>query len=144
VSQGAVKMEQDIVVIAPRGNTLILAGLATSMAVNILGTGLIVFKIFKVLLEYEPTSVKGTLDWLKKNGGDRLLHILFIIIESGMALFAIQLVRIVLTSTGPVVGMDLVIGIHEMLNQIASLILRFQTRGVLLHQENNTLIQIIQ
>jgi hypothetical protein len=70
LAQGAVKMEQDIVVIAPRarGNTLILAGLATSMAVNILGTGLMAFKIFKVLLEYEPTSVKGTLDWLKKNG----------------------------------------------------------------------------
>ena len=38
--------------------------------------------------------------------------------ESGMALFAIQLVRIVLTSTGPVAGRDLVIGIHEMLNVI--------------------------
>ena len=96
-SQGAVKMEQDIVVISPWGNTLILTGLATSMAVNLLMTGLIAFRLFR-------------------NSGFR--YILCIIIGSGMALFAIQLVRIVLTSTGPVVGMDLVIGIHEMLNVI--------------------------
>jgi hypothetical protein len=112
VSQGAVKMEQDIVVIAPRGNTLILTGLATSMAVNILGTGLIAFKIFKVFLK-----VKVTITWSK------LLPIMFIVIESGTALFAIQLVLIVLTSTRLVVGMDLVIGIHEMLNVIYSFLL---------------------
>ena len=90
-------MEHDIVVISSWGNTLILTGLATSMAVNLLMTGLIAFRLFR-------DSV--------------FRYILCIIIGSGMALFAIQLVRIVLTSTGPVVGMDLVIGIHEMLNVI--------------------------
>jgi hypothetical protein len=36
---------------APWGNTLTLTGLAASMAVNALVTGLIVFKILKVFLE---------------------------------------------------------------------------------------------
>ena len=116
-SQGAVKMEQDIVVIAPWGNTLILTGLATSMAVNLLGTGLIVFKILKVMLPFKPTfkSVKVLKEWIDVA---KFRHILFIVIESGMALFAIQLVRIVLTSTELVVGMNFVIGIHKMLNVI--------------------------
>jgi hypothetical protein len=118
-SQGAVKMEQDIVVIAPWGNTLILTGLAISMAVNLLVTGLIVFRILKAFVGFtSTTSLRRTLGLLDSTQVSNLRYILFIIIESGMALFAIQLVRIVLTSTGPVVGMDLVIGIHEMLNVI--------------------------
>jgi hypothetical protein len=107
-------------------NTVSLTGLATSMAVNALMTGLIVFKILKVFLEFKPTSVEQTLGSLSSTGGSKLRHIIFIIIESGMALFAVQLVRVVLTSlvaqientefTGPAVGMELVIGIHQMLN----------------------------
>jgi TRAP-type mannitol/chloroaromatic compound transport system permease small subunit len=68
------------------------------MAVNALMTGLIVFKILKVFLEFKPTSVERTLGSLSSTGGSKLRHIIFIIIESGMALFAIQLVRVVLTS----------------------------------------------
>jgi hypothetical protein len=100
------------------------------MAVNALMTGLIVFKILKVFIQYKPTSVERTLgsESLSSSGGSKLRHIIFIIIESGMALFAVQLVRVVLTSlvaqivftgyTGPFVGMDLVVGIHGMLNVI--------------------------
>jgi hypothetical protein len=100
--------------------------LATSMVMNALTTGLIVFKILKVFLELKPTSVEQTLGSLGSTGGSKLRHIIFIIIESGMALFAIQLARVVLTSlamqttstefTGPVVRMELLIGIHEMFN----------------------------
>ena len=107
---------------------MVLTGLATSMAVNALVTGLIVFKILKVFLEFKPTSVERTLGSLSSTGGSKLRHIIFIIIESGMALFAIQLVRVVLSivnlqtgSTkfvGPVIGIEFVIGIHEMLNVI--------------------------
>jgi hypothetical protein len=121
--------EQGILFSAPWGNTLGLTGLATSMAVNALMTGLIVFKILKVFLEFKSsTSVEQTLGSLSSTGGSKLRHVIFIIIESGMALFAIQLVRIVLTSlvaqtvytgfTGPVVGMELVIPIHQMFNVI--------------------------
>jgi hypothetical protein len=104
------------------------------MAVNALMTGLIVFKILKVFLEFKPTSVERTLGSSSLGGGSKLRHILFIIIESGMALFAVQLVRIVLTVLvaqvqagpedtqlvpGPVLaGMNLAIGIQEMFNVI--------------------------
>jgi TRAP-type mannitol/chloroaromatic compound transport system permease small subunit len=99
------------------------------MAVNALMTSLIVFKILKVFLEFKPTSVELTLGSLSSMaGGSKLRHVIFIIIESGMALFAIQLVRVVLTSlvaqtgyiayAGPAVGMNLVIGIHQVLNVI--------------------------
>jgi hypothetical protein len=108
--------------------TLNLTGLAVSMAVNALMTGLIVFKILKVFLEFKPTSVEQTLGSLGSTGGSKLRHIIFIIIESGMALFAIQLIRVVLSIlvaqsvltglTGPQVGMEIVIVIHQMLNVI--------------------------
>ena len=97
------------------------------MAVNFLMTGLIVFKILKVTREFKPTSVEQTLGSLGSTESSKLPHVIFIIIESGMALFAIQLVRVVFTSlvahTGFTVrslvfGMQFVIGIHEMLNVI--------------------------
>jgi hypothetical protein len=107
---------------------LALTGLTTSMALNALVTGLIIFKIVNVFLELKPTSVERTMGSLSSTGGSKLRHIIFIIIESGMVLFAIQLVRIVLTAlvaqtgyigfTGPEVGMKLVTGIHQILNVI--------------------------
>jgi hypothetical protein len=103
---------------------LVLTGLVTSMAVNALMTGLIVLKILKVFIENKPTSVERTLG-SGSTGGSKLRHVIFIIIESGMALFAVQLVRVVLTclgaqteSTGPWVGEQLVIGIHQVPNVI--------------------------
>ena len=66
---------------------LFLTGLAASMVVNALVTGMIVFRILKVT-RARPSTLTG---------GNKFRHIMFIIIESGMALFAIQLVRIVLS-----------------------------------------------
>ena len=79
---------------------MILTGLLASMAVNALVTGLIVFKILKVFLEskrleIDATPVERTLASLSLTAGTKLRHIIFIIIESGMALFAIHLVRVV-------------------------------------------------
>jgi hypothetical protein len=98
------------------------------MAVNALMTGLIVLKILKVFLEFKSTSVEQTLGSLSSTGGSKLRHVIFIIIESGMALFAIQLVRVVLTIlwaqtesselTGLSVGTKLVMPIHQMFNVI--------------------------
>ena len=94
------------------------------MAVNTLMTGLIVFKILKVFLEVNAavTSVERTLG---STGGTKLRQIIFIIIESGMALFAIQLVRIVLyilsipgVSNNFQISSYLVMGIHQMFNVI--------------------------
>ena len=64
------------------------------MAVNTLMTGLIVFKILKVFSEANAISVKRTLGSTENT---KLRHIIFIIIESGMALLAIQLVHLVLS-----------------------------------------------
>ena len=107
---------------APWGVILALTALTASMVVNALVTGLIVFKIFKVSFE----SVDRTSGSLSSTRGPKLRHIIFIIIESGMALFAIQLVRVVITSlvenrTGPAplgIALDLVIPIHQAINVI--------------------------
>ena len=66
--------------------------LTASMVVNALVTGLIVFKILKVFLRVNPILVELTLD---STGGRKLRHVIFVIIESGMTLFAIQLIRLV-------------------------------------------------
>ena len=72
-------------------NTVFITGLAASMAVNALMTGMIVLRIL-MATGVEPTSVERNLG---STEGKKFRHIMFIIIESGMALFAIQLVRVV-------------------------------------------------
>ena len=62
------------------------------MIVNALVSGLIVFKIFKVFQQVKLTSDEKTLGSI---GGRKLYSIMSIIIESGMILFSIQLVRFV-------------------------------------------------
>ena len=103
-------------------NTLFITGLAASMAVNTLVTGMIVFRIFKGAMP--STSVERTLG---STGGNKFRHIMFIIIESGMALFAIQLVRVVLAVISVPVEQeflffaaeDIVVVINQMLNVIS-------------------------
>ena len=111
------------------GDTLALTALVASMVVNALVTGLIVSKILKVFLEVKATSVERTsLSSLSSAGVPKLRHIIFIIIESGMALFAIQLLRVVISSlfetyAGPaprnlVTAMNFIIPFHQALNVI--------------------------
>jgi len=90
------------------------------MTVNALVTGLIVFRIFKVFRGVKSVS---TLDETSFGitGGKKLQSIIFIIIESGMGLFAIQLARLVfslpqLSTTGEIGAFELIASIHEMLN----------------------------
>ena len=102
--------------------TMFITGLAASVPVNPLATGMIVFRILKVT-GVKPTSIERTLG---STEGNKFRHIMFIIIESGMALFAIQLVRIVLEFVSvPVeelpfleVAQHFVIVINQMLNVI--------------------------
>jgi hypothetical protein len=115
---------QDIEVTTEWGNILALTGLTTTMTVNALVTSLIVFKIFKVFREVKSvtTSMETSLG---VTGGRKLHSIIFIIIESGMALFAIQLARLLfslpeLSTTAENDTAQLIIGIHEMLNVIIS------------------------
>ena len=103
-------------------DTVFITGLAASMAVNALMTGMIVFRILKAT-GVKPTSVEQTLG---STEGNKFRHIMFIIIESGMALFAIQLVRIVLSFTSVTeeqlpflqAALDFVIAINQMSNVI--------------------------
>ena len=104
-------------------NVLFITGLAASMTVNTLVTGMMVIRILKGMGVSRPTSVERT---LASTRGNKFRHIMFILIESGMALFAIQLVRVVLlfipvpAEQEPlfIAGADFAIVINQMLNVI--------------------------
>ena len=102
------------------GSILALASFTASMTVNALVTSLIVFRIFKVFREVKIVTTSNEIS-LGVTGGGKLRSIIFIIIESGMALFAIQLARLVIYATGLETDAendiyDLIVGIHEMFN----------------------------
>jgi len=91
-----------------------LVSLALSLTVNAIVTALIVFRIVKVYREVRPTledersGVSG--------GASHLRSVIFVIIESGMMLFAIQLFRVCITVLWEVPSFRVVIGINQMLN----------------------------
>ena len=97
-----------------------VACIVLSMIVNALATGLIAFKILKVFQEVKPTSGEWTLgnnSWIKYR------NVISIIIESGMALFCIQFIRVVLVvnfvmtgSVVPLKALQIIIPIHEIVN----------------------------
>ena len=113
-----------------------VAAIVLSMIVNALMTGLIVFRILKVK-PFQVTRVKPelhpsaagdplqTLSALGSYSGFKYWSVLSIIIESGMALFCVQLIRVVLqvidilemtSSDVPLNALEIVIPIHEILN----------------------------
>ena len=103
---------------------MLSTALAASMAVNALMTSMIVFRIFKVTRAMPTTtSFEQTLG---STGGNKVRHIMFIIIESGMALLVTQVVRLVLgfisMGAGQWMGFrpfeDFVIVINQVLNVI--------------------------
>ena len=85
---------------APWTFPVVMTSLAASMAVNTLVTGLIVFKILKVFLDLKANSDERTFGSMSSNSGGRLRRIIFVIIESGMALFVVQFIRIMLYNLG--------------------------------------------
>ena len=102
------------------GPPLGLTSLALSMVVNTLVTGLIVFKILKVFLTANAltTSAGRTLG---TTGDTKLRHVIFIIIESGMALLAVQLARFVLYNLpfeSAFNAYNIFMGINQMFNVI--------------------------
>ena len=99
--------------------TTAIAGLNLSMSVNALVTGLIVFRVFKVFQKVKTATAEDRL--LGNTGGSILQCVAFIIIESAMALFLIQLTRLVTEIVITDAANDiyfLISGIHEMLNVI--------------------------
>ena len=77
------------------GQTLTVTSLTISLTVNAIVTGLIVFRILKVYCKVRPTSEEQ--DFSVAEPGGKLRSIIFVIIESGMTMFSIQLIRVILT-----------------------------------------------
>ena len=98
ITEGAAPLSivQGQIYIPKWSDTLTIAGLALSMTVNALVTGLIVFRIFKVFQQVKTNTLDEQI--LGVTGGSTLQHIIFIIIESGIALFSIQLARLVVSA----------------------------------------------
>ena len=67
------------------------------MTVNALVTGLIVFRIFKTFQEVKFISDDLNFGTTHAHAGRKLRSIIFVVIESGMTLFAIQVARLVVT-----------------------------------------------
>ena len=103
---------------------LAIVNLTLSMTVNALATGLIVFRILKVFQKVKTGTADDQI--LGMTSGSTLRRVVFIIIESGIALFSIQLARLVVTiviSANPAAqdAFYLIGSIHEMLNVIMTI-----------------------
>ena len=121
-SGSALYMVQGQIFVAEWSNSLTIAGLALSMTVNVLVTGLIVSRILMVFQEVKTSIADSQIFGV--TSGSTLQRVIFIIIESGMALFAIQLTRLValiVTTDAASDAYVLISGIHEMLNVIMTI-----------------------
>jgi len=131
---------QDQIVVPVWSNILPLTGLTLSMTVNALVTGLIVFRIFKVFQEVKTCCTAD--DQISGVTGESTLQrVIFILIESGMALFSIQLARLVVTimrTDGAYAAYCFIGSIHEILNGITpTIILVRVSMGLSFHDESS-------
>ena len=127
---GGAYLEQGEISVTLWGAILNLTSLTASMTVNALATGLIVFRIFKVFREVKDITTPDEKS-LGFTAGRKLRSVIFVVIESGMALLVIQVARVVLliivfdiSSTNENLAWqaayDLIVPIHQMLNVITS------------------------
>ena len=119
-STGAVVIVQDQVDSPVWGNRLVLTSLITSMTVNALVTGFIVFRIFKVFREVRSVTTSEDKS-LGITHGNKLRSVTFIVIESGTALFAFQVARVGITiseTDAAYYAFQFICSIHEMVNVI--------------------------
>ena len=115
---------QGLIETADWSGLLIMTGLTLSMTVNALVTGLIVFRILKVFQRVKTGAVNNQI--LGSDGGSILRRVIFMLIESGMALFSIQLARLVcsiVTTDAAYSAHYIFLGIHDMLNVIIRLVI---------------------
>ncbi|KAF8814576.1 hypothetical protein BYT27DRAFT_7206018, partial [Phlegmacium glaucopus] len=116
------------------GYAVTLTSLAISMVVNGIVTGLIVLRIFKVYWEIRPTFEDQTLGIGTK---DKIRSIISIIIESGMAMFTIQTITVVVC----VLRLDalvFIIPVTQMFYGIASTIILVRlSLGLSFHDEKS-------
>lgn len=98
------------------GDRLSIIGVAVSMSVNALVTGSIVLRILKVFREVKTSTVDDQV--LGVTGGSTLRRVIFALIESGMVLFSIQFVRLVITILSKPDIFLLISCMHAMVNVI--------------------------
>jgi len=131
------------------GARLTLTSLTASMTVNAVVTGLIVFRIFKVFRKGKSVTTSEDKSFgTRPTRRNKLRSAIFIIIESGMALFAIQLARVVITATQLSTDAEedafQVIGsIHEMLNGIAPTVILVRVSLGLSFDNEESLVEAI-
>ncbi|KAF8815206.1 hypothetical protein BYT27DRAFT_7249401 [Phlegmacium glaucopus] len=116
-----------------------LAALAMSMTVNALVTFLIVFKIFRAYREIGSTSDDQSLG---ATGGSKIRAVIFIIIESGMILFSVQLARLLASifaaTDAGIRSLQMILCIHQMLNGITpTIILVRVSMGLSFHDKES-------
>ena len=121
----SVFINQGILGVVAWGDRLIETSITLSMTVNALVTSLIVVKIFEVFREVSNLNTP-TENILSVTGGRKLQSVIFILIESGMVLFSVQLARLVVTilTTDAATDAFTLIGyIHQMVNVIIRLVI---------------------
>jgi len=141
IEQGTIINEPDW------GNTLVVAGLSASMTVNAVVTGLIVFRIFKVFRRVKSVTTSAETS-LGITGGRELRSIIFIIIESGMALLSIQLIRLGIAglttpTTAEVDAYQFIASIHEMINGITPTIILVRVSMGLSFRDEPSLVEAV-
>ncbi|KAF8814574.1 hypothetical protein BYT27DRAFT_7206016, partial [Phlegmacium glaucopus] len=106
-----------------------------SLAVNGVVTGLIVLRIFKVYWEIRPTFEDQTLGIGTK---DKIRSIISIIIESGMAMFTIQIIAVVVCALGLTDALIIIIPFTQMFYGIAPTIIFVRlSLGLSFHDEKS-------
>ncbi|KAF8801525.1 hypothetical protein BYT27DRAFT_7341856 [Phlegmacium glaucopus] len=126
------------------GGLGVLTSLLMSLIVNVLVTGLIAFRIAKVYWNVKNTLNKNTLG---AAGGSKLRSIIFIVIESGMALLACQMAWIVsalVMTTAAIEAMDVSEGVHEMVNGIAPTIIQMRVSMGLSFYDATSMISMVE
>ncbi|KAF8801521.1 hypothetical protein BYT27DRAFT_7198025 [Phlegmacium glaucopus] len=115
-----------------------------SLIVNVLVTGLIAFRIAKVYWNVKNTLNKNTFG---ATGGSKLRSIIFIVIESGMALLACQLAWLVSTvvrTTAATEAVSISTGVHEMINGIAPTIIQMRVAMGLSFYDETSMISMVE
>jgi hypothetical protein len=112
------------------------------MTVDALVTGLIVFKILQVFRAVRSTASEK--QDLGSTGGKKLQATIFVIIESGMALFSIQVVRVVVTIVTTNAALNvffLIAGVNAMLNGITPTIILVRVAMGLSFHDDKTFVE---
>jgi len=116
-----------------------LTSLVISLTVNAVVTGLIVLRILKVYWEIRATFKVQTLGVSRAEA--KVRSIIFIMIESGMAIFTIQLIGVVLAILKLDDPFIIVLNINEMFNGLIPTIILLRVSMGLSYHDDKSLVE---